>query len=532
MPNQTKPVDTSELMRMLSQGLKQHAKKPNIHGYVPHEKQCIFHKYDKYGRLYIGGNRSGKTYSSVVEDIWWLLGTHPYLITPEPPVRGRVVCVDFIEGLEQIILPLFKSLLPSSALIDGSWEKSYSKSLRLLTLSNGSTVEFMSYEQDTEKFAGTSRHFIHFDEEPPMHIWQECLARLVDTDGNWWISMTPVEGLTWTFEKIYKPGTDNPEGNIGIVEADMQDNPHISKEAAEQYLSTLDEDDRKAREHGKYVQLGGLVYKKFSKKLHVVESRIPPKDWTWYCSLDHGYNNPTAVLWHAVSPLNYVLTFSEWYEREKTLDEVAAAIHLRNSELIKLGGKLPDYYVADPAIAQRSAHNGTSIQTEYAIRGIGFLLGVNDVQVGIAKIQNYLRISKDLTEATGAETPFYQITENCANYIAEMQKLRWKTFASKKMVFNNNPQEQVHKKDDHACDSARYFFSFLPVLAPTMFKDQDEPPKEPGPNDRAGLNIYNDIDSVLAKMGKSQVSVDTNGRGQTTWSNEVVGTELSGLEYD
>lgn len=246
-----KQVDIFELTRLLADGLKSHARKPNIFGYQPHTKQDLFHQLQNHARLYIGGNRSGKSYAAVAEDVWWLTKTHPYRETPELPVRGRVVTVDFTYGLEQIIIPLFKILLPNSELIDGSWESSYSKSLRVLTLKNGSTVEFMSYEQDTEKFAGTSRHFVHYDEEPPLHIFNECNARLVDTDGSYWISMTPVEGLTWTYEKIFEPWENKTDPNIGVIVADMLDNPHISKEASERYLSGLDDDERKAREHGK-----------------------------------------------------------------------------------------------------------------------------------------------------------------------------------------------------------------------------------------------------------------------------------------
>lgn len=509
--------DIAELTRQLADGLKQHARKPNIHGYQPHTKQFYFHNIDKHGRLYIGGNRSGKSYAAVAEDVWWLTNTHPYIDTPELPVRGRVVTVDFTYGLEQIILPLFKILLPKSELIDGSWEASYSKSLRTLTLANGSTVEFMSYEQDTEKFAGTSRHFVHYDEEPPLHIFNECNARLVDTNGYYWVSMTPVEGLTWTFEKIYEPGTEGKDKNIGVVEADMLDNPHITPEAAELYLSGLDEDERKAREHGTYVQLGGLVYKRFNLERHVVEPYIPPKDWRWYCSLDHGYNAPTAVLWHAVSPLNYVVTFDEWYYNEKTLDEVAAAIKEKDIA----HGKTPEYYVADPAIAQRSAHKGTSIQTEYAMRGLYFALGNNDVDTGVMKVQTYLK------DSVLDGKPYYTITENCVNYIKEMRKLRWKTFASKKMQFNNNPQEKIHKKDDHACDSARYFFTFLPDLSPAMIKEEKALVVLPGMAAAGASKPYGNIDEVLAKMTKA-----SSGTPATKWNNLVEGTDLQGLEYE
>ena len=508
------PLSLEEMLQTISAGLKQQVNKPNIFGYTPHAKQDDFHHADTKGRLYIGGNRSGKSYASVAEDVWWLTNTHPYIETPEAPIRGRVVTVDFVYGLEQIIIPLFKILTPKRFLKNGSWDESYSKQYRTLTLTNGSTCEFMSYEQDTEKFAGTSRHFVHYDEEPPLHVFNECNARLVDTNGRWWISMTPVEGLTWTFEKVYEVGKANPK-RIHITEADMLDNPHITPEAAEDYLSGLDDDERKAREHGTYVQLGGLVYKQFSIERHVVPIQIPPKNWLWYVSLDHGFNNPTGVLWHAVSPENTIITFAEYYERERTLDENAAAIKAKN----KAFGKEPDFYVADPAIAQRSAHSGTSIQTEYAMRGLPFALGSNNVETGVAKVQAYLR------NIPGTDTPRRVITENCESFITEMRKLRWKTYTGKKMQFDNNPQEKIHKKDDHLCDSDRYFHTFLPDLAPA-------PPPPVGlveaPVEAHGGHrpAYGGIDEVLKAMGKMDEST-----GKFDWKI-TYGTDLSGLEYE
>lgn len=514
-------LTTDDIVAMLASGIKQQARKPNILAYKPHEKQSTFHQMDKKGRLYIGGNRSGKSYGSVAEDIWWLTRRHPYIKIPDEPIRGRLVAVDFTQGVEQIIFPILKGLLAPSDLINGSWEDSYSASKRVLTLQNKSTLEFMSYEQDTEKFAGTSRHFVHFDEEPPLHIFNECLARLVDTKGYWWCSMTPVEGLTWTFEKIYEPAKLGLIPHYGVVEVDMLDNPHLDRESIEQFLSGLDDDERAAREHGQYRQLGGLVYKKFDPKIHVVEPFIPPVDWRWYLSLDHGYNNPTAVLWHAVSPDNRVVTFDEWYYNEKTLDEVAHGVLAK----IKAHGKDPELKCADPAIAQRSAHNGTSIQTEYATRGLYLALGNNDVSTGVAKIQNYLRFMPGTTQ------PRYTITENCVNYINEMKKLRWKTWASKKMQYNNNAQETIHKKDDHACDSARYFFSFLPDLTPMQY-ETDKTPDEATILEGAkiakaagGTPVYGSIDQVLSAMTKSN-------NMNTQWSNPTNSEDLAGFIPD
>lgn len=510
-------LSLEDMLETLRDGIKSQAKRPNIHAYRPHAKQEIFHKSSAKKKLYIGGNRSGKTTSAVVEDIYWLRGQHPDRPVPEPPIRGRVVGVDFLDGINKIIIPEFQRWTPPSLLKNGSWEDSYNREMRTLTFANKSTVEFMSYEQETAKFAGTSRHFTHYDEEPPKNVFDECNARLVDTNGSYWISMTPVEGMTWVYETLFVPGTEDPDSSILVIQADMLDNPYISREAAESFLSGLDKEERDAREHGTFVRLGGKVYKIFNKEIHTRPPVLPPRDWRWYTSLDHGYNNPTAVLWHAVSPNGgEVITFDEHYASEMIVSEHAKAIKEKN----KAHDKEPYLNVCDPALAQRQGVTGTSIQTEYAINGIYLALGNNDVSTGVAKVQQYLRTNPK----TGR--PYWTITENCTNLIRQMGNLRWKTYSSKKVQFQNNPQEQIHKKDDHSADAARYFFSFMPDLA---FEEIAPPVNhealgfgKPG-SSPTGLKI----DEVMAKI------LQNSGPGSdaTKW-NIKNRTDLGSLEYE
>lgn len=451
-------IDAADFLTKLSSQVKLQAVRPNVHGYRPHEKQELFHSNPARGRLYIGGNRSGKTTGGTVEDIWWLTGKHPYMQTPEPPVRGRVVGVDFLNGIEKILRPEMARWLPMSELKGGTWSTAYSKETRTLTLENGSTVEYMSYDQDLDKFAGTSRHFVHFDEEPPQDIFTENRARLIDTGGSWWMTMTPVEGMTWIYDDIYMPGKNDPSSNISVIEIDMTENPYLSEAEISGFMSGLSEDERMARIKGRFVSIGGLVHKDFDPERHVVDAMIPPLDWEWYVSLDHGYNNPTAILWHAVSPDGQVVTFGEHYERERTVDYHASVIHQRNA----IYGRPPDYYVSDPAISQRNGVTGTSIQQEYMEYGIAFAPGNNEVLSGVNRVNSYLKPA-----ANGR--PRWLITRNCRALIWEMQRLRWKTYATKKMQHQNNRMDQIHKKDDHACDSARYFFTMLPDLTPNNF---------------------------------------------------------------
>lgn len=231
--------DEESLFSMLSyvsEKITMQAVEPNMLAYVPHKKQQFFHVSQKKSRLYIGGNRSGKTTGGVVEDLWWVTKRHPHRVMPDGPIRGRVVGSDFESGVKQILIPQFKRWILPSDLINGSWEDSWYERGRTLKLANGSFIEFKSYDQDVVKMAGTSRHFVHFDEEPPKAIFDENLLRLTDTDGSWWITMTPVEGMTWTYYQLMLPYLKGDRPSLEVVEVDMDENPYLKRSPMRQRL--------------------------------------------------------------------------------------------------------------------------------------------------------------------------------------------------------------------------------------------------------------------------------------------------------
>jgi phage terminase large subunit-like protein len=59
-----------------------------------------------------------------------------------------------------------------------------------------SVLGFKAYDQGRRKFQGTAKHVIWLDEEPPLDVYQECLARLMTTNGLMLCTFTPLEGMT------------------------------------------------------------------------------------------------------------------------------------------------------------------------------------------------------------------------------------------------------------------------------------------------------------------------------------------------
>lgn len=470
-----KEYGLQDLTQLFADGLTKAALRPDANGYVPHDKQREFHAAPDKGRLYIGGNRSGKSVGGVLEDIWWLTGKHKFRRTPPPPVRGRLVCVDFPNGWEKIIKPILMQWIPPSELIDGSWEASWNGRTRTLTLDNGSFLEIMSYEQDTDNFAGASRHFIHFDEEPPKTIWTECRMRLIDTGGSWWITMTPVEGMTWVYDDLYEKKA------CKIIVVDIAENPYLSPVEIEDALLGLDDQERAARKSGKFVQIGGLIFKKFDPDVHLLDplQRIP-FGAKIIKSMDHGYNNPTSIHWHLITPDDTVITFKEHYASEMTIIQHANKIKQIEEEL----GLGPIQGFCDPAMKQRNPVNGNSVILEYRKAGVNWIPSNNDVQAGLARVMSYLNHNK------------WFITRNNPNLIREIRRYRWKTRESKKLQEKHGAYDEPHKKDDHAMDDIRYFFMSRPQLTP------DLTPKDNSAVRKQILQFLNGHDPINVLTGK------------------------------
>jgi len=481
-----KQPSADELLKLALFELDQSIHKPNIlnYGEKDYPEQLRFHKSSARGRFVSGGNRGGKTDAEVVESIWWATNSHPYLKRPEEwgngPLQLRFVVVDVAKGIEQIILPKMQRWIPKSYLRDGSWDKSWDSSNYILTFANGSTIDFVTWGMDMMKLGGVPRHGIFFDEEPPQHIFNESMMRLIDYNGFWVIAATPTKGMGWTFDLLWEPATTDPSLGIDTFTLSAEQNPYIQadKDDMNFYMMGMDKEERDIREKGSFVARSGLVFPTFNSDFerHVVDFSPSdvPKHWAIYASVDHGLNNPTAWLWHAVSPQGDIVTFAEHYQTNMIVSEHAATVRQRELSW----GKDPEQIerMGDPAMRQRSGITGTSILQEYALNGIYINVeGIpHDVMVGIEKMQGYFRFRDD--SYWGKGRPKWVISRNCTNFLREMKKLRWGTYSSDKTAYEMNKQEVVHKKDDHAFDSARYFATTRPDLTPINIEVPKTPP--------------------------------------------------------
>lgn len=483
MVTKAKYVPQEDMLGIVIDELESSTTRPNILAYTPYPEQERFHSCDAFGRYISGGNRGGKTNSIVAEMVWWGTNTHPYLMRPDHwgrgPLHQRVIVVDITKGVEQIILPKLRELTPKSALIDGVFEKSWDSNSLIFTFANGSTIDFLTHGMTLEKHGGVPRHILYFDEIPPQHVFNEALMRLVDYGGRWIIAATSVDGMGWTYDFLVEPleRGDIARDELEVFTMTQDMNPFLAgtKESRNRYYIGMSDEETRIRRDGEFVAKTGPVFPVFKKNTHVIPSFTPPRDWTWYTSVDFGWNNPTAWLWHAVSPTGDIVTFAEHYQSRMTIPEHASVVKLKELQFMRPA----DVRVGDPHGDQTLSNTGLSHIQEYAARGIyigthGIPRGPGSSLIAVEKMQQYFALRAKT--GWGENRPKWVVTEDCVNLVRELQRLRWASYETAKKSYEMNAKDEIHKKDDHAFDSMKYLATLMPNLVYEPATEADRVP--------------------------------------------------------
>lgn len=261
-----------------------------------HPKQIEATSSKKPIRALFWGNRVGKTEWGAQEAARFVLGDHPNrdIVVPN---EGWISCPSFDLQMEST-QPKLKRYLPEDAIehIDyvhsGIWKN--------VRLKNGSKITFKSYEQGAGKFQSAGKRWIWFDEEPPSDIYEECVVRQeAGIPLDMWITMTPVNGMTWIYDEIY---TDTSNPLYFISEAEWNDNPFLTETQKEMMRKLLERRGERieVREKGRFITRVGLVCNWWRREKHLREYLEFPKEWSYYEVFDGGWSDPATWLLIAV----------------------------------------------------------------------------------------------------------------------------------------------------------------------------------------------------------------------------------------
>ena len=431
-----------------------------------HLKQIAFHKNPSKNRWVFGGNRSGKTECGAVECVYMARGIHPYrknrknvsgwVVSLSTQVQRDVAQKKILNYLSSrdivdIIMQQGKKGSPSRGVIDQIIVKN--------ELGGTSTIGFKSCDQGREKFQGTSLDFVWFDEEPPEDIYDECKMRVFDKCGDIFGTMTPLKGLSWVYEKIYKASSF--DDSIWCEFMEWADNPYLDSKSIEELSKSLDSKELESRRYGRFQANSGLVYTEFDETIHTIDPFPVPLEWQDNISIDPGLHNPLSCHFYAVDYDGNVYVVAEHYARDldvathsQYINKIAKSLNWKRNS----NGMLES--LIDSAATARTLGSTKNVVELFYDNGILVNPKVNkELFTGINRVKSYLKDSNG--------KPHLFIFKTCVHLIDEMKRYWWSS------------GDAPIKKDDHALDELRYYLCSkpdiprMPVTKSEITKDKE-----------------------------------------------------------
>jgi hypothetical protein len=310
-------------------------------------------------RLIIKGTQGGGTATAMQDAALRVLGIHPVGKRNfiDKPIRmvSKVVPKDHDDEENQQFVE-FRQIMPPEQWTKKLTARSKVGHIRRPCGGPDAKIEFMASTQDLDAFMSVQRSAYYQDEEIERLKWDENKGRLSRAasegkGGDTSLSMTPVKGLDWSYDSLWKraskiyrslriqkkygyPAIEKQvnSNDIEIFCWSTVDNPIMTEEAIRNLRQDIDDPDEEAlRMDGVFRQVSGRIYKVFDKKYHVL-----PYDKVFDLGLFRGYwhyrvidfhpTKPWYISWVAVTPGH------EWivYNEMKAFHDTTTSFELRD----------------------------------------------------------------------------------------------------------------------------------------------------------------------------------------------------------
>lgn len=332
--------------------------------------QKSFHNASNRIRVFFGGNRSGKTTAGANEGRWIAEGTHPFH-SFRLPNKGCIVLQDFQTHAKDIMEPKIREWFPPG-LIEGVETNSVGAIVKY-RLKHGSTIDVKSHEQDLKVFEGSDYDWVWFDEPPPEAIFKAMWRGLTDRRGIAWFTGTPLTE-PWLYDVYQKAAAENNKGMYWSIFSSIHDNAkNLGEGSAEEgelrikeFLETLDDDEKEAREHGRFLHMRGQIFKTWKRGTHTVKPFPWPNSWPVLLSLDPHPRKPWALSFLGLSPAGFRFLLSSHYLDGVVEDVAEAILNLKDEIVLERDGvpKIQSCWIDNYAKVESMIKRGTTILDE------------------------------------------------------------------------------------------------------------------------------------------------------------------------
>jgi len=280
-----------------------------------------------------------------------------------------------------------------------------------------STLTFKAYEMERQSLAAWNGDRVWVDEECPMDIIEEIIARLMDSRGQMIITLCPLDGMTPTVKFLKTAPAD-------LVRCDTLKHTHAK------HLAQEEKDNIKrmyahnpamllARTEGEATMNSGLIFPFPTQSILYDPSKISISSrWKYLSGMDVGWKHPTAAAALALDPLSDIVYCYATYDQP----ERPPLYH--HAQLNAWGENMS--FMIDPASNQTSQINGEKILEQYWILAHG---------------KNYLNIPEEKRKYIKANNTF-----------DIGMPAMWDRFNTGRLLFSKNLQKLISQYDSYVWD--------------------------------------------------------------------------------
>jgi len=396
----------------------------------------VHHNYFAGGVFH---HNSGKSECGIAEDLAHALGYRPWNGTKVEvtlPSKGIIYAPDFENNHKRTTIKKIEMLCPPEKIIKRV--KGQQGIIRCYHIDCGFGISeihlgtYKGFKQDPQSAESADWDWIHWDEPPPQELHSAAARGLIDRDGREWFTLTPLRE-PWIREKI-KDQEGLPGKSIFVVEMDMDDNPHLTEKAKKIYLDQLSPDEKEARKSGKWLDLAGVIYKTWNRKVHVVKKSIIKPEWPRGMICDPALRRPFALAWFAQTPAGHKIFYDEWpntmfheIKSYKNIVKEYVQLILKKEKLHNMAEKeLLEWRILDPNFGRTpNPSSGETLEDEFENEGMYFDTRVEDsLDLGHEAVTKCLEYDVD-EPISVTNTPQIFVTENCHNIIFGMENYQW-----------------------------------------------------------------------------------------------------------
>jgi hypothetical protein len=483
--------------------------------FEPMPEQAKFFASNADERLAIGGNRGGKTTTTMVEIARAVTGQDPHDKYPKEDGIFILVAIDLAKCAKVFYRKLFKPgafyivkdpetgqwrtfrpdqdqhleefnkkkappLIPKRFIASISWENKKDEQPKTIRLKNGWELWF--YSSGGEWPQGVDVDGVAFDEEIERDGWyDEMSARLADRrqqnfktgkvkSGKFMWSATPQSGTVQLFD-LYSRAMDEqgsrqalsdagqvPDpSTIEVYQFGIDNNPFMAthaKDAMKRKWAGKPE-EYAVRIEGRFALFGSRVYSEFMPKgCHGIPSFPIPDDWTVYCAVDPG-RQVCAVLFVAVPPPTHPVFGGQKIVFDELYIKNCNAQIFAKSMVEKIGHRPVEFGIIDQKGGKiTDMGSGKTPEEQYAsaLKDVGFSF----VRGG----HHFQWSSSDVKSGISAVHNALHVVGGKSELVVMYEKVPRLIWEMERYSYRKLPSGLVTddpiKVNDHLCDDVRY----------------------------------------------------------------------------